>query len=101
VTEDVSAEEFVPKCTIETLDVAVFPRSTRSDNPSLDVKIRQVAPDRVGDELRTVVAPDESRRTALGNEPIQNADVTDCVCDRAPFNPSGLHLAELHDNLIP
>jgi hypothetical protein len=79
VTEDFSAEEFVPESTVEAfdveaIDVAVFPGSTRSDEPSFDVKMRQVAPDRIGEKLGAVVTSDEGRRSALGNEIVQNID---------------------------
>jgi hypothetical protein len=84
VTEDFSAEEFVPESTVEAFDVeafdveafdvAVFPGSTRSDEPSFDVKMRQVAPDRIGEKLGAVVTSDEGRRSALGNEIVQNID---------------------------
>jgi hypothetical protein len=33
-----------------------------------------MAPDRVGDELRLVVAADKGRRTALPDQPVQHVD---------------------------
>jgi hypothetical protein len=74
VTEDFSAEEFVPEGSIEAFDVAVFPGSTGRDEPSLDVEVSQVAPDCISDELRPVVAPDKGRRSALDDQPIQDVD---------------------------
>jgi hypothetical protein len=74
MTEDFSAQEFVPESAVEALDVAVFPRSARCDKPSLDIEVSQVALDRVGDELRAVVASNEVRCSALSNQPIQHVD---------------------------
>ena len=72
VTEDFSAEEFVPESTVEAFDVAVFPGRTRSDEPSLDIEVSQMTSDCISDELRSVVAPDKGRRPALLDQPIQH-----------------------------
>ena len=74
MTEDFSVEEFVPEGAVEALDVAVFPGCTRCDEPSLDIEVSQVALDRVGDELRAVVASNEGMCSALSNQPIQHVD---------------------------
>jgi hypothetical protein len=74
VTEDFSAEEFVPESAVEAFDVAVFPGSTRSDESSLNVEPGQVTANCFGNELWPVVAPDEGRCSTLSNQPIQHVD---------------------------
>jgi hypothetical protein len=74
VTEDFSAEQFVPERAIEAFDVAVFPGSTGRDEPSLDIEVSQVAPDCISDELRPVVAPDKGRGSALSYQSVQHVD---------------------------
>jgi len=65
VTEDFSVQEFVPERAVEAFDVAVFPGRIRRDKPSHDVKVRQMAPDRVDDTLWPVVAADVGRRSVM------------------------------------
>ena len=74
VTEDFSAEEFVPECAIETFDVTAFSGSTKLTEPRLDMKLRQMPSNRFSYKLRPVIAPDEGRRSALGNEPVQHVN---------------------------
>jgi len=74
VTEDFSAEEFVPERTVEALDVAVFPRSARCDESSLDIKLGQVMPNCVCDELWAIVTPDIGRCSTLPDQPIQHVN---------------------------
>ena len=74
MTEDFSAEESADESTVEAFDVAVFPGSTGRDKPSLNIEVSQVAPDRISDELRPIVAPDKGRGSTLTDQPIQHFD---------------------------
>jgi hypothetical protein len=74
VTEDFSAEEFVLEGAVEAFDIAVFPRCTRSDEPSLDIEVSQMSPGRVGHKLWPVVASDEGRRSALSDQAVQHVN---------------------------
>jgi hypothetical protein len=76
VTEDLSAEEFIPERAIEALDVAVFPRSTRGNEPSFDIELRQMIPNRIGHKFCPVIASDEGRSSAFPNQPVQHVDYT-------------------------
>src|SRR4051812_39148125 len=59
--EHLSVQQLVPQPAVERLAVGVLPRAPRGDVQRLRPTSGQPAPDRLGDELRPVVAPDELR----------------------------------------
>lgn len=75
---------------MEALDVALLPRAARGDVVGLDPATLEPVLDRVGDELRTVVAADEPGRSVLLDELLEDLD--DVLCPVAPARQQAVAL---------
>ncbi len=62
--EQLTIQQLVPKPTVERLAVGILPRAARRDVQRLDAALRQELANRLGDELRAIVAADVPRRPA-------------------------------------
>src|SRR5262245_26303673 len=72
--ELLGVEQFVSHLAVERLRVAVLPRRPRVDVQRLQAGARHPHPDRLGDELRPVVAADVRRRPTPLHHPRQHCD---------------------------
>jgi hypothetical protein len=59
--EELAVEKLIAKPTVEALHVPVLPRAARSDEERADTSPAKPTPERVGDELGTVVRTDVNR----------------------------------------
>ena len=72
--EDLSIEQFIPQPPVETLAIAVLPRTTGLDVERSGTHRRQPCPQRLGGELRTVVRADVIRHPAHQHDICQGFD---------------------------
>lgn len=72
--EDLAVEQLVTESGIEAFDVTVLPRRAGLDEGRPGSDRGDPAPDGLGDELRAVVGPDESRGTAQDEQVGQHVD---------------------------
>ena len=74
--EPAGVQTFFAQASVKALDVSVLDRLSRPDVDQLDALIK--TPGQIGPtgELRTVVAANALRRSALGDDAIQHANYT-------------------------
>ena len=72
--EDLTVEEFIPKFSIEALDVSVLPGAARLNEQSLDTQSREPLPDGFSHELGSVVRPDVFGDTVLQHQLCQRSE---------------------------
>lgn len=70
--EHLLVQTLLPQPRVKTLGKAVLPRFSGLNEPGADLLDRQPDPQITGNELRAVVAADESRRTARGDDLVQD-----------------------------
>ena len=66
--EELGVQELVSELAVERFDVAVLPRAPRFDEQRRDAQVGEPLPDRGGDELGAVVAPDVLGHAVLEEE---------------------------------
>jgi len=72
--EDLAVEQFVTKLRVEALAIAVLPRASRFDERGLCADSDDPLAHRLGDELRTIVGTNMTRRTAQDEQVRQDVD---------------------------
>ena len=62
--EQFAVQEFIPETTVERFTVRILPWTARRDVQGSDATLRQELPNRIRDELRTIVAANVFRHPA-------------------------------------
>ena len=69
--EDLALQQFVSHLAVETLNVAVLPRTTGFDEQGLHLERSQPVSHPLSNKLRAIVRSDMSRHTAPEKEPVE------------------------------
>ena len=85
--EDLAIEQFVSQLAVETLDIAIFPRTSRFDEQRLDTHPSEPFSDRPGRTLRSVIGP-EVLRCPMMNEK-RGQPMQDVIRSQPPFDIDG------------
>ena len=86
ILEQFPRQKLVSQLPVEALRVSVLPRAPRSNVQRLDAQTFQPLPNRLGHELRPIVAADRTRHARMANNSARLSITSSLVMFRATLN---------------